>query len=52
MSKMFDDDGMSENYDVILIFADLWLIWYNPEADFWTHGLKTELKYLKHSSQL
>ena len=34
-SKNFDNDVMSLNCDVIVIFQ----IWSNPEAGFWTHSL-------------
>ena len=38
-SKNFDDDVMSKNYGVIVIFSDLWPIWSNPKAGFPTHSL-------------
>ena len=38
-SKNFDDNVMSTNCDVIVIFSYLWSIWSNTEAGFWTYGL-------------
>ena len=39
LPKKFDDDFISENYDVIVIFSDLSPIWSNPEAGFRIHCL-------------
>ena len=38
-SKKFDGDVMSANYEIIVNFSNLWLIWSNPEAGFRTHSL-------------
>ena len=38
-SKKFDDDVMSEKFDVIDIFPIYGQIWSNPEAGFWRHSL-------------
>ena len=38
-SKMFDDDVMLGNCDVIDIFSDLRLIWSNLEVEFRMHNL-------------
>ena len=37
--KKFDDDVISENYDVITIFSNLQLIWSNLEAGIRMHSL-------------
>ena len=39
LNKRIGDDVMSENYDLIVNFFDLWPIWSNPEAGFRTHSL-------------
>ena len=38
--KIFDDDVMPVNFDVILFFGILWPIWINPEVRFLTPGIK------------
>ena len=37
--KKIDEDVISSNCDVIVIFSDLLPIWSNPEAGFRIHGL-------------
>ena len=40
-SKKFDDDVMSENCDVIIIFPIYGSNWSNPEAGFRRHKLQS-----------
>ena len=37
--QKIDDNFMSTDYEVIVIFSYLWPIYINPEARFWTRGL-------------
>ena len=51
-SKTFNDDVMSENCDVIIIFFNLWSIRSNPEAGFRMQSLKTGNRTKKSLTEL
>ena len=40
-SKKLNDDVISENCDVIVIFLDFWPIWSSAEAGFRTQSAKS-----------
>ena len=37
--KKFNDDVISKNYDIIVLFPGLWPIWSNPGVGFQKHSL-------------